>query len=62
MYLGLGIVFLVASFFLLNWARARNGVAKPVLANSEMAGGAAVIAIIVTFSVGVALTIMQFTG
>jgi hypothetical protein len=37
-------------------------VAKPVLANSEMAGGAAVIAIIVTFSVGITLAIMQFTG
>ena len=62
MYLVLGIVSLVASFYLLNWARARNGVAKPILARSEMAGGAAVIAIIVTFSVGVTLAIMQFTG
>ena len=57
-----GIVTLVASSFLLNWARSRNGVAKPVFANSEIAGGIVVIGIIVGFSVGITLSIMQFTG
>ena len=62
MYIVFGFLSLAASAFLFNWARARNGVAKPVLAKSEMAGGVAVIGIIVTFSVGVTLAIMQFTG
>lgn len=58
----IGLVIFVASCWLLNWARARNGVARPALARSEIAGGSVVIAIIVGFSVGITLCIMQFTG
>ena len=62
MYVIPGIICIVLSGMLLNWARARDGRPNPKLAESEFAGGIIVIAIIVTFTVGVALGIMEFTG
>ncbi len=62
MYIVFGILFLLASVLLLNWARARNGKPHPMLERNEFVGGIIVIVIIVTFTAGVTLTIMQFTG
>jgi hypothetical protein len=62
MYIVPGILFIVASWYFLAWARARDGKARPVLVRSEVTGGIVVIGIIVTFTIGVTLSIMQFTG
>lgn len=62
MFIVPGIILLVASALLLNWARARDGKPHPKLAQNEFAGGIIVIAIIVSFTAGVTLTIMEFTG
>ncbi|MFN4089227.1 MAG: hypothetical protein ACK4QW_09340 [Alphaproteobacteria bacterium] len=62
MYIVSGLLLIALSYFILDRTRSRNGKPVSFVAGRETVAGVVVIAIIVTFTTGMTLSILQFTG